>query len=376
MKKKIAFIGIKGIPAIGGAARVAESIIEYLKDEFEITVYAMSSHANKKNKPQGFRQLIIPTIPIRKINIYFYYFFAYLHAIFLAKYDLVHIHLVDSGIFLPLLRIKYKNILGTSHGRGPLIPDKFGKIERLFLRISENLFLKFSTYITVVAQPLIEQYQIMTSKKIEFIPNGVDNNNSIYIDKPFNEICRNKLERKKYILFSAARIIPIKGCHLFLKAIDECNISTRVAIIGDINQIPEYKVEIEKLIKKTNATYIGFIKNKKELMNYISAAKLFVFPSTFEAMSMMLLEVASLKTPIICSKIPENTWIFDDTEVLYFKNNDFHDLSEKISYASNNMKIMEVRAELAYNKLVNNYTWDKISKQYSNIYNNILNDPK
>ena len=38
-KPNIAFIGAKGIPAIGGAARVCESIIDYLKKDYEIVVY-------------------------------------------------------------------------------------------------------------------------------------------------------------------------------------------------------------------------------------------------------------------------------------------------------------------------------------------------
>ena len=46
-KKKIAVIGLKGLPAFGGAATVGENIIEQLKDKYEFTVYSTSSHTSK-----------------------------------------------------------------------------------------------------------------------------------------------------------------------------------------------------------------------------------------------------------------------------------------------------------------------------------------
>ena len=43
-KIKVAVIGLKGLPAFGGAAAVGENIINQLKDKYEFFVYATSSH--------------------------------------------------------------------------------------------------------------------------------------------------------------------------------------------------------------------------------------------------------------------------------------------------------------------------------------------
>ena len=41
-KPKIAVIGLKGLPAFGGAATVGENIINQLKDNYQFFVYSTS----------------------------------------------------------------------------------------------------------------------------------------------------------------------------------------------------------------------------------------------------------------------------------------------------------------------------------------------
>ena len=47
MKKDVAIIGLKGLPAFGGAATVGEKTIEQLKDKYNFTVYSIDTHTNK-----------------------------------------------------------------------------------------------------------------------------------------------------------------------------------------------------------------------------------------------------------------------------------------------------------------------------------------
>ena len=64
----------------------------------------------------------------------------------------------------------------------------------------------------------------------------------------------------------------------------------------------------------------------------------------------MLLEAASTGTPIICSDIPENTQVFEEHEVLYFKDKDDNDLAKKLQWALKNEEEMkawkEIRAKI------------------------------
>jgi glycosyltransferase involved in cell wall biosynthesis len=89
-------------------------------------------------------------------------------------------------------------------------------------------------------------------------------------------------------------------------------------------------------------------------------------------MSNMLLEVASLKTPLIVSDIHENKAVFDESEVLYFKTGDSEDLASKIEWANTNYSQMLEKAENAFLKLSQQYLWSDIALQYDKIYTSII----
>ena len=111
MKKyRIAVIGLKGLPAFGGAATVGESIINELKNEYQFTVYAVGSHTHHEGQQDGYYQIVFRKFFIKKLNILIYYLRSALHCIFFGKYDLIHLHHVDGAVILPLLRLRYKVI--------------------------------------------------------------------------------------------------------------------------------------------------------------------------------------------------------------------------------------------------------------------------
>ena len=149
-------------------------------------------------------------------------------------------------------------------------------------------------------------------------------------------------------------------------------IFTKIIVAGDLTQTHEYKRKVENLSKDLNVEFTGLIKEKRILLSLIKNARLFIFSSSIEAMSMMLLEGASVKTPIVCSDIIENKDVFGDDEVLFFKTDSVDDLSKKISWALNNTEKMKIKAEKAYKKLIKNYLWSDISERYKNIYDSMI----
>ena len=114
MKKKIAVIGLKGLPAFGGAATVGENIINQLKDKYEFTVYSISSHTNQQTGQQdGYNQVVFQSIQNKKLNTLYYYIKSALHVFFFGHYDLIHLHHSDAVFTLLLLRLRYKVIVTT-----------------------------------------------------------------------------------------------------------------------------------------------------------------------------------------------------------------------------------------------------------------------
>ncbi|MBM3417348.1 MAG: glycosyltransferase family 4 protein [Bacteroidetes bacterium] len=360
IKKKIAVIGLKGIPAFGGAATVGEHLINELKDEYDFTVLSIASHSSKENTlVNGIHQKVFSNLGTGGLNTFYYYIRCLIHVLW-KNYDMIHLHHAESGFITPLLRLKYKVIV-TFHGIYNYIDPKFSKIHNWFFRFSERLNVTFANEIVSVSMPDVEFIKNKYGRDIHSIPNGIN----------ITERTENLLQiknTKDYIFFAAGRIYEIKGLHLLLEAMKLANERTLLKVAGDINQVPDYKIQIEALSKLLNTEFLGMIKEKNELMKLVSEAKLFVFPSLTEAMSMMLLEVVSMKTPVIVSDIPSNKSIFSHEEVLFFKSNDSHDLMEKLQFANEHPELMKEKAEKAFQKLSLNYTWNNIGKQYDLLY--------
>lgn len=361
VKPKIAIIGSKGFPAFGGAARANYELIARLKNSFDITIYTISTHHSIDYITEGFRIKNIKGLKSKRLNTLYYYLYSTFHSLLKSNYDLVHLNHLYSGYFVPLLKIRYKALL-TAHGIIPEDDDKWNLLDKSFFRFFEKLALKFSDHIVSVSRPHIELFKQRTNRPISYIPNGAE------IPSGF----RTKNNEDSYLLFSAARIIRLKGCHIFLEALNIIGYKGKVMIIGDTEQVGSYNVLIKKLSSSLNLEFTGLIKEKDQLYNYLAGAKYFIFPSFNEGLSNMLLEVASLSTPIIASDIVENKAVFNEDEVLFFNSGDSNDLAKKISWALQNDIEMKKKAELALEKVKSDYNWDKISDQYTKLYEELI----
>ena len=92
-KKEIAIIGLKGLPAYGGAARSFESILGILKEDFNFTVYSVNTHTKGENTVHGINQIVFKGYRNNIINIFMYYLKSMAHAILFANYDIIHLKL-------------------------------------------------------------------------------------------------------------------------------------------------------------------------------------------------------------------------------------------------------------------------------------------
>lgn len=362
-KPKIAVIGLKGLPAFGGAAAVGENIIEELKDIYDFTVYSTSSHTHlKTGYYNGYYQIVFKKLPLKKLNTLYYYIISAINALF-HNYDLVHLHHRDAAFILTILKIKYKVII-TTHSSF-WVRDKWLTF-KWFFEINEKYFVKKANIVTCVSPQEKRDYLNKINLDTIYIPNGIR-----VIKNIINDIFA---QYKPYLFFGAGRIIKSKGLDVLLSALNYINYKGHLIVAGDLEQTPTYKKEILKLSESLNVIFIGLVKDKKELLSIIKNAHIFIFPSTMEAMSMMLLEGASVKTPIICSDIIQNRDIFNENEVLFFETENYIDLSNKIKYALNNYNEMISRSEKAFQKLNNEYNWKEIANSYSILYQKLINN--
>lgn len=363
-KARIGVIGLKGFPAFGGSARAGECLVEKLSHKYEFTIYNTATHTNRKTGDYGeYKQIVFRKFPIRKLNTFVYYVKSLLHCLFCANYDLIHVYHIDAAFIIPILKIRYKVIAGVR--ARPQLLSKWNLLEKQYFKCMESIFLKMPPHImTSNSIKIIEEYQSRTRRTIQYIPNGILFNNGQKI--------LPRIEYSDYILFASGRIVESKGCHVFLKALRLIDYKGKVLVVGDLTQSPKYAAYLNELADGVDVTFTGLIRDNSLLRAYICNAQLAVYPSFVEAMSNMLLEISSLKIPLICSDIPENTVVFDETEAVHFRNGDADDLATKIEWAYENMDVMKLKAEKAFNKLISDYNWEQLAVRYDELFQALL----
>lgn len=356
----IALFGLKGFPARGGTASVGENIVKILNKKYRFTVYATSSHASDTNPYKNVSVFIFKKFLPHKLNIFYYNLMSAIHAVLFCNYDLVHTNQIDTGFIVPILRLKYK-VISTHHGKTYKM-SKWGVLMKVFFRLTERLMMSFANRVTFVA----DSERIDAERK--FKGDYLTINNGFSSEQAIMDLCFPF----EYIMFAAGRIVPHKGCHVFLEALKRINYKGKVLVVGDHRQLEGYGRQLIRYKEFLDVEFVGMLTNKAELFGYVKNAKLFVFPSFYEAMSMMLLEVVAVKTPIICSNIIENTSVFNSSEVDFFEVGDVDDLAEKISYFLRHKFDSKGKVEAAYRKLAHKYQWKDIALEYDEAYSSLL----
>ena len=367
---KIAYIGIKGLPSKGGAERVVEAIVQRLVDRHEITVYCSSRYTPPDAQVPGVRLLRMPCLSGKYTHMPSVDLLAAFHAVLFGDFDVVHIHNIEAAFVIPLLKTRYK-VIATAHGRTYTV-EKWSPLARKALRLTEYPFVFLTDARTSVSQPHAEEWQQRYRRKVHYIPNGIEERSGIDEQAARALLCNGGMSRSEYILFAAGRIIPLKGCHLLIEAFRTLNSHLHLVIVGDLTQMPAYGQQLQQMAAEDDRIrLVPFVSFESQLMSILKGARLFVFPSTNEAMSMMLLEVASMRVPVVCSDIPENISVLAD-HALYFHSGSVDDLADKLQWALEHAEAMRGLGKAAQVWVQQNHSWDVIARQYEELYQQTL----
>jgi glycosyltransferase involved in cell wall biosynthesis len=280
--------------------------------------------------------------------------------------DVVNLHGTENAFVLPLLLPKCPVVV-TSHGTAYKVA-KWGGMAKIAMRISERLAVKLATAVTAVSAPQADSLSKRYGRKVKYIPNGVD------AVEPAGEadvpafLESSGLEQKRFWLFAAARVDPIKGCHTLLEAYRRVEDAPPLLVVGDLRHAPGYEERVRRLARGLPIAFVPRTENKALLMGLLRAADLFVFPSTVEAMSMMLLEALAVGVPTIVSDIPENMSILPPG-VVTFRTGDAADLTGKLrAFQRSDKEVVRAAAAQAAGWVRRSYEWDVIAARYEEVY--------
>ena len=357
---KIGILGTKGIPGRHGVENVVDSLVPHLTSRgHEVTTYGYETYTNNTDDYFGARIKTVRGSPGKNMEMISHMLNACLDAR-AEEFDIVHIHNTDPCLlgWLPNPRCA---LIATSHGQAYL-RNKWSFPAKAMSRVAERFFIQLPDVVTSVSKPLADYYSAKYGREVLHIPNGVK-----IREKPSSNLIRKwAIEPIGYLFCSAGRIERTKGLHTLLEAYRAIQQKIPLVIAGGGPGTDPVYFEELKRTKPPGVKFVGFLTGD-DLFALYGHARVFVFPSEYEAMSMALLEGLSYGVPTIYSNIPENEAVARGMGYS-FKVSDTSSLADQLSRVLNRYDDATRISARARQHIRTNHDWTRIAEQYHELY--------
>ena len=360
---KIAVLGTKGIPGHHGVETVVDSLAPHLASRgHDITVYGYDSYARATDSYRGVVVRVVPGSSAKNLEMISHMWNASLDTR-RESYDLVHIHSVDPCLLAWLPKARY-GVVATSHGQSYL-REKWGSAAKAVSRLAERFFIRIPDAVTCVSRPLADFYQSKYGREVLHIPNGIELREGP--DTSF--LGKWGVEPRHYLFYSAGRIERTKGLDTLLEAYGRLRLEIPLVVAGggrgtDVDYFDELK-----RTKAPGVIFAGFLTGDDYFSLY-AHARVFVFPSEYEAMSIALLEGLSLGVPTIYSDTPENKAVAEGLG-FPFEVSNAGSLADQLTYVLAHPSEADDVAQRAKIVIGQRHNWSAIADKYDEVYRSL-----
>ncbi|MCX7927608.1 MAG: glycosyltransferase family 4 protein [Candidatus Omnitrophica bacterium] len=281
------------------------------------------------------------------------------------KPDIVHIHAIGPSLFVPMAHKLGAKIVMTHHG-----PDykraKWNWFARAVLRIGEARGCKYADAVICISEQIVKEVREKFNRYLFVIPNGVTLPEIVKTDETLK---RFGLEKKQYLL-AVGRFVPEKGFHDLIEAFLKVKpAGWKLVIVGAADHEDSYSIQLKKMAQDNSQVVLTGFLSGQPLEELYSHAGLFVLPSYYEGLPIVLLEALSYGLSCLVSDIPANREVGLAQE-RYFPVGDKDALAQKIkefiAQPMSQQQQFVQRSEIAQK-----YDWDKIAVQTLEVYKSV-----
>lgn len=220
---KVAIIGTQGVPAsYGGFESLVENLLgDNCPHDIHYTVFCSSVDLKSRLSSYKGADLKYVSLHANGIQSIPYDILSMCKA--LKGYDVILILGVSGCLFMPLLRRLTKariivNIDGLEHRR-----EKWGKMARKTLRLSEAMAIKYADVVIADNQGIKDYVAETYGKEAILIAYGGDHAlRKVHIDKQNSILTAYGVQKNKYAI-TVCRIEPENNCHIILEAFSKTN---------------------------------------------------------------------------------------------------------------------------------------------------------
>lgn len=358
-KKKVAIIGTNGIPAkYGGFETLAENLVNQLNSEFDFTVYCSNIYKNE-DRVRTYKNARLIYLPFQAngIQSLLYDFVSFSHSLFYAK-TIIFLGPTSSGLVTFLNFIFRRKVIVNHGGLNEWEREKYSNNEKKWARLNHCLAAKNAT-INITDNTLLQKSLLdaFTTDSV-IIRYGGDHNHSSNIEEDLSS--KYKFLKEKYYL-CVARAQVDNNIHLLINAFKEID-SYPLVIISNW-EVSNYGKELLKQHQgHSNLVLLNAIYNIDVLNHIRRNCYLYIHSHSYCGTAPSLVEVMNLNVPIICFDVPTNRETTQNKSV-YFRS--IKELQHVIQNLDANQldNCKKSMFEIARKE----YTWEQVSKEYSNI---------
>lgn len=370
MRKKVAVVGLRGVPNImGGIESHCEEIYSRMSknEDFEYFLYMRKPYIHcYKEYFHGAKLVSIPTFKSKFIETILHTFISIIHMRLFVRPDIVHIHAIGPGLFTGFAKLLGFKVVVTHHG-ADFNRDKWGVIAKFILRLGEGISCKYADYVIVVGKSLTMELKRKYShrdKSLEHIPNGASMKMELSEQsEEYSEKVKSIISYDEGYILTVGRLVPEKGFMDLVFAYKNTDTKKKLVIVGDSDHRDEYYNKLVSF-EDEEIIFLGFRKGV-ELDALYKNAKLFILPSYHEGLPVVALEAMAYNLPVILSDITPNLDIGLELNN-YFKLGDVSSLSDKIDL------FQKFNYSRDYKELLLKYNWDDISAKTEKVYEELL----
>ena len=278
------------------------------------------------------------------------------------NYDIVHVHLFPADLFGAVASLFFhKNVKFIFTEHSVFNRRRSNKIFKLIDLFTYSRYSKVICVSEKVKESLVAWIP-ETDHKTVVIKNAV----------PVGEI----REQKEYVydILFVGSLKKVKGLDVFFEAIKLLEIKygrkLKVGVVGDGSLNKELKGIAERLNISESVEFLGVRKDINDLMR---KSKIFVLPSRWEGLPMVILEAMALGMPVVATKvggIPEV--IEDGKDGILVEPENPDELAEAILRLLEDDGLRSLISLNAYKKIKRKYSIERYTKDLLNLYKEVI----
>ena len=296
-----------------------------------------------------------------------------------AKLDIVHIH---SPFTVGKIGLKYAKehnipVVATMHSQFKQDFQRAFKIDFIANKFNNsliNLFEKCDECWAVnseVARIFHEDYGYSKMPRVmdnatEMLP--IENKKEVikYIKD------KHGIKNEKILLF-VGRLNKLKNIFFIAKALEEIKnqVDYKMIFVGYGPDEDEFKEYVNNSSIKDKVIFTGIIKDRELVAKYFAAADLFLFPSLYDASSIVQIEAACQSTPGLFLKGAATTANVKDNINGFLENKNIKDYANRIIEILKDEKLLTKVSNQAFKDLYIN--WDMKIEEVYKLYLDLIN---